>query len=260
MPNFKLSTAVRENILHQVKGLAQRRVDYAQADFPLTVATIQYRVMREDQLKLLHELEALGYELAPTHAHLTISLPAGETYPTGESYPGLLRSVAVGLSLPEEIHLPRNVYMSFFDTKLSHKNVHDLGKMHHLAMDPVADAAEIAALVAWSNAAVRERRQQELINWTAAKVLDRCDTTAKLLATWPLLATLVTDAEWRNRFRSPPRHLRRWAPTIDTMARYGRHMQAAEILLVGAQVTEDYKPVAGVIQAGVQAWQRLPND
>ena len=254
MPNYKLSSTIKEHIKDHAIKLTNRRVAYAQSDFPLTTAGLQYRLMRAAHLNLLHELEATGYDLAPKTTNTWIALPRSEAMP-------VQRSVAIEIFLPEPIHQPRVIYSHFYN-ELDFKTARDTTKLHQLRLDPCEPehAEDIAALVKWAHAAVREKRLQEITLWAVQKVLDMCQTSAHLLAAWPLLATLVTDPEWRSRLRHPPKGLHKWAPNANEMAWLLKPIRAAEVVLTSARMTEEYKPEPGIVRAEVRAWERLPRD
>lgn len=253
MPNYKLSSAVKEEIVDHAVRLTERRVTYAMSDFPLTVATLQYRLMRDDQLKLLHELEGTGYQLMAKTNNFMVGIVRGDLTP-------VMRSAAVELWLPECVHVPRNTWANFYATTLEPNDVRDTSKVHHLMLHSVNDANEIQALVKWTNAAVREKRLQEITLYAVKKVLEMCNSTAHLLSAWPMLATLVEDTAWRSRLRHPPKGLHKWAPPSREFMPLVKAIKAAEVVLTSAQMTEDYKYEPGVTRAHVKAWERLPND
>lgn len=246
MPNFKMDSGVREDILKQVVMLTDRRMAYALADFPLTTAGVQCAILPEAQLSAIYHLQGTGYNNLPRTYNTVVHLPR-------EAYPGLLRGAAVALQFPEQVHTAGSVYWYHNDNALTPDRGHDL---QTLALEP----DDRDAVTAWANGAVRELRLREATQWVANKVVADCVGTAHLLAAWPQLATLTTLDYWRNRFRQPVRSLKSYALDYRAAQQFGRLISGADIVLTGATLMEDYKPTLGTIQATVHAWERLPND
>jgi hypothetical protein len=254
MPNFKLGSMVRDQIVRNARVLTERRVDYALSDFPLTVTTIQCSVIEPHVLSLINQLKGHGYVQAPEVTDTTIFL-------SREQFPGLHRMVPLNLTLPEPIHTPKPVY--YYPGRGGHGTVFEPSKTKDdLLVFLNLDNQDAKALTTWVNGVVRERRLQELTMWTVQSVLKECAGSGEVLATWPLLATLIDKDEtfWRNRFRQPPRKLSNYAPRTHVMERYAKHMQGAEVVLTGALLLEDYRRTPGTIRPMINEWERLPND
>lgn len=249
MPNHKLSQEVRDIITRRTRQDLRRRLDYAQADFPLTTATIQAALLPAKTLTAIRKLNATGWKQTPSTRTVWVNVSRGD-------YPGLHRAVPLRLSLPENIYEPADIHHYGVGTVFDPK---DGGRLHALTLDP-ADRALVAA---WTNRVVRELRLGELTSYAVQTVMKACTSTAEVLAAWPLLATLVEDDTWRSRFRNPPRNVHRWAQGVaakNTLPDIGKLLAAAEVVLLGAELLEVYNKPPGVVYGVVEAWERLPND
>ena len=60
MPNYKITYNVQKEIIRRAEEYAQRTVNYAQANFPITTATLQTLVLPDDQVSDLRRLANAG--------------------------------------------------------------------------------------------------------------------------------------------------------------------------------------------------------
>ncbi len=253
MPNFKLGSTVREHITARAKHLTNRRLDYAKGDFPLTTAGVQCALIEPHTLSLIHQLKGQGYLQTPEVTDTTVLLSCRE-------FPLLLRSVALNMILPEAIHTPKPVHWHAYSDVLSNEPRNSNANTSSLLTFLELDDADRAAVTKWANGVVRELRLQEITIWAVKGVLENCQGSSHVLAAWPMLATLVSDPFWKNRFRQPTRKLTPYAPSTQLVEKFGKAMQAAEVVLTGAELLEDYKHPPGTIHASIGAWERLPRD
>lgn len=250
MPNWKLSGSVKDEIQNQANALAARRVQHMMADFPMSVAEVQRAIMPDSHLEALRSLEDGGI----------LSLPKAQGLPIvffRDDFLALTRGAGVLVTLPSEVFIPRTVYHNWhahYGKKLELKSTREALMFDRL------DPEQKSRLATWVNRSVKERRLEQIAALTVRRVLKNCMTSGELLATWPLLGTLVTDAVWRGRLRAPPRKLSNYAPRTYVIEPLLRRMQATEVILTGAEMMAEYVPTPGVVHADLAVWEHLPND
>lgn len=236
MPNFKLSKDAHEEIKNEAKAQMEKYVAYALMGFPLSHGTIQRLTAPEAAIQMMQELE---------REHGVERLPKTGTvfaYFSREDMPGLHREMLLPISLNE------SVYTTALTTYSAHnESPEDWGVSKALRLrEDVVDDAEREAVCAWANRVVRARRLHALVKATVNNLLANLTTTAEIQGGWPVLGTLATSHIWKQRFRNPVRSLKRYAPRATLIERYGKHMQAAEAVLMGAMMMEPIRPVDGV--------------
>jgi hypothetical protein len=250
MPNYKLgkpNSAIREHIKRRAAAIASRRTSYARANFPLTTAQIQSLLVSEDAYASMVRLEAAGVQDLPKSACVSLRIKRDDAL-----FPGLKRGIAVNLELPQKVFIMRSTYR-FRD--------YDSGDECFAQCNWQAlDHSDRVALVDWVNNFVKARRLEEVVNGTVEKVLDRFETTAHVVAGWPMLATLVEDREWISRFRNVPKNLTPFAPPSQLITSFADVMKATEVVLAGGMLLDNYEHTPGTILLVGWGYETFPND
>lgn len=242
MPNFKLGIGITDEMARQAKLLSQRRLDYALADFPLTTAALQHRILPNDVLSDLRRLEARGVQELPKYSTLHVAL-------LRDRIPGLRRHLMVQLHMPEPV-------FAMADTRWAGG-----GPCPGKAAVPEFEADEQPAVAAWASRVIAAAREKELIDWTVRQALDRLRSSGEILAAWPGLALLARhNREWRQRFRNPPRRLAPYEPKPSFIEQFGKPARAVDLLLTGAELLDEYNHPPKTIKASVAQWEPLLTD
>jgi hypothetical protein len=248
MPNYKLSSTVREDMVRRAGLLVDRRVQFVAGDFPLTTAQVQAAVLDPERLAALHKLRATGVHGLPEYQHVHLLLAR-------EHLPGLARSCIVYLTLPEEIFCDRP------STYLPGRDDFSPGANGPLTPDwSGLDDAERAELATWGNNIVKATRHAGMVRHTVGVVLNNCLSIGHVLAWWPAAASLVTDKDWKTRFRNGPRSLRSYAPPANLATRITDLLRASEVVLSAAELLPEYKNPEGSIVAALAKHEMLPTD
>jgi hypothetical protein len=224
MPNFRLSTAVKEAIRTEAKRLADLQKEHIYCAFPLTHAETQDTLLDPDALKLCMELtERHGFKQVSTDHAPTVLL----------AHPTIRRAICLTLTGPDAFYLTNSTSPTYAKTAVSGGENRYIASM---ALDRLPPE-QVAALASWAHDATRAHRLANLITATVAAVLEECLTVGHVHATWPLLATLAKgDKLWRERFSNPPRNSSLYAPTTTLMATWLTPMRHVETILAGAML------------------------
>lgn len=257
MPNYKITYPVQREIRDRAKDLSQRTLDYAQADFPLTVATIQNLVLPESQVADLRRLYAEGIRTIEKHEMIRLAF-------LREILPGIPRGLVVACHLPERIFVARATQWGMQTTKFSMDEggylVPDLTKL---------DPGETKNLANWVNRVVRAKRLKELTDTTVEIIVDKyIPTTSHMHALWPGLASLARTADtyggrgisWKDRVRHQTRSLKKYQPEPEVIQRYGKRIQAADTVLTQGDMLETYKHPPKTIRAIAEQHEALATD
>lgn len=248
MPNFKLGTGIREHIKRSVESLTTCSVAHSQGGFPLTAHEVQVAVMKPQHLQALQELAADG--LADLPRNKTPSVYVGPEY-----IPGLQRRTLLGLTLTEAVFVPQSNHADS-GAGWSEGNVREA-----LRLDVgFLDDAKKAELATWVNRVVRAQRLKRLTDWTFDAVLTRCQTVGHVMAWAPSITSVVTDRFWLDRFHNPPKNLKPYAPAAGYAEHFKKHLDAAEVVLAGAQLLSEYKPDNSVDTGWVCSFEKLETD
>lgn len=251
MPNYKLTPRVCAHITAMVLTQVDKRTHYAEANFPLTPDEVQAAVIAPNMLERMMWLEKAGVENMEWLQSNPVFVSLLDTY-----IPGLERDALVSVVSPRLVYVSRRCSIYGY-----HANKWASGYEEQLRLDAgvLTDAAR-ERLVAWVGAAVREHRLKRMVCATAKAVLEMSNSTAQLLSWWPALASLVTDNDWRGKFRSPPKKVERWAPGPALVAKYAKRIEAADVILNGALLMPDFEHPKGAVRATIVAWQPLEKD
>lgn len=241
MPNWKLGSHILTHLNDRARDLARRQADYAADRCPLDHDTLQ-RMLVPD---------------ANVWQHLTAARDAGVDVPTVKSVSIVFSAKAWQGFIPRTAMFSiKPVKGSFWWTPKSYgydvmgpahdgrsASPHDW-KRKHGSVYPRPEGFDDDTrqqIAGWANQAVKMAR----LRWIAMKAVNnalvRLDSTGRVIATWPFLASLCTDSLWTGRFRAPPARL---APYVDQkIDDYVPkvHRDATEVLLTGAQMMEPWK-------------------
>lgn len=230
-----------------MQALTANRVQHACANFPLTTAEIQAAVMKPRHLTTLRELAVEGIEI-------TAKDTSPSTYLSPEYLPGLGREAAITFRLPEAIYVPR-------DTPSYYKFAWSNSITKYLRFDEgELDDDQRAAIVTWTNRAVRECRLKKLSDHAIARILDKCETVAHVMAWAPVIGTLVTDYFWLKRFRNAPAKLKRYEPPESYRHVYGKMLEASEVIITGGQLLPEFKHPEQTVRAFIASYKPLESD
>ena len=256
MPNFQIPGTVREDIRAQAHNRISRVTAYAMGRFPLTTVEIQKGVVTPYNLELLHALTSVSnhqrVHTIPTHATLTLLFDKS-------LLPFLSRSMAFTVLVPKPIFLARTTW--------NDKGIHSVKMLDETdasLFDPVTaglSEEQVATLVDWANAALRQYRLSNLAFRTLATVLEKLvPTTAHLRARWPFLATLVEDRSWRNKINTQTRGMMRYEMLPADQAKHAQRMALAETLITQGDILAPFERDKNKPFVELAWFERLPND
>jgi hypothetical protein len=269
MPNYHIPGNLRLTLQKRVANLAQRTLDYALADFPMTTAQVQYAILPAAQVDDLRRLDAEGIRTIEHHRQVRLAFLREQTL-------GLRRGVVIALELPEWIVVGRGTQWSISTTRFQMDENHYL--MPELWIDSIDDAQR-KSITLWLERVVRQTRMVEITNWCASGILNDhgiSKTASHLHAVWPMLTTIVDDnmireeiytsqhgyyRDWQKRFRNPTRSLKAYRPDASVVEKYGRLIEkVADTVINAGQILEPYRHPNSTILAKVEHWERLPAD
>jgi hypothetical protein len=245
MPNFSIGSNLRKEIEQKCERLTQRRLDWAQAKFPLTVDELQSAIMKPEHLKTLRELEADIQDLPRD---------TGPGVYLGKDYlPDLEFDSAISMSLPASVLVPRHehIYSSAWDKRYETRLLRfDTG---------VLSDEKRAAVTAWANRAVKEFRIKDAIDQSVAYIMANCKSAWHLAVFCPAIITLVEDRYFKQKFQHNfPKYPGHYAPNPELLAMNRKRVEAVEIVIAGGQLLEPYKIDREKVQAVVSSWRKHP--
>ena len=265
MPNYVLSQKIRQHIKTQATVYAQRAMQLALQDFPLTTAQVQYggAMLTEEQVNVLRRLDGEGVRTIEHHRQVRLAL-------LHENFPELRRAVVLNLQLPEWIVVGRGTQWGISTTKF------DASENHYLVprFDNIS-VGERKSFITWVNQALRQVRLFEIVTCTLTEVFDNPEivpTTSHLHVLWPMLATMVDPARsgwpqeremlemWVQRLRNPTRSFKRYAPEPRIVKAYGALMTAADVQIAAGMMLPPIVADRSQIQVLFEHWERLPGD
>ncbi len=246
MPNYKITPALRAEIKLQIDVLCDRRIQTYNAGFPFDRIQLETMVNEPDTLKLMRTLDGLGVN-QPKNPHIELMFDRS-------AWPGLQRSCTVIVQAPKPMLMSRCSATSPSGLKFT-ANTATTGMVLQHGMTP----NDRAAIVAWLNAIVRERRIVVEVKDFTNQLLAYCDTSCDLLAAWPMFATLVTDSTWRQRMRRPPRTIGRYGSRalafLNTSAFAAKRRSIVEAYLLAAQMLDRAVSDDTVTRAYLECWE-----
>ena len=263
MPNWPLSQHALTYLINRATKLSQRALDYAESDFPLTTAQIQFAILDEAKVHTMRRLIDEGVQTIERHRSVRLAF-------LREKLPELRRGAVVVVNLPEWVVVGRSTSYGMSSTKftMDDKNylVPDFSEQR-LTPD------ERTELVAWINRAIRQKRLHEIVTHTVPLILrDHAKTCAHLHQIWPLLTTLINNDKglarndkafyetWRDRFRAPSRALKSYRPDPDVLNKYRKHIAAANIALMAGELLAPITPDSTQVQATLEHWEPVEGD
>ncbi len=227
MPNFKLSHSIIHEMTQNAAHLTQRRVSQAQLGFPLTVDEVQRAIVPAEALEMFRRLEAMRVTTIQKSclAHMVVPALAGSP-----------REALIGVLVDGGglFEMTNTRYAQSLRRWAPPK----------LECSVLAPEKE-AALAKWTANLVQEYRLAELAKRTVKWFLNGyAETTGHILARWPGLVVLVSDHDWKQKFRDAPRSLRRWewgfaVISGKSVADYEKHKKAmalTDVVLAGASL------------------------
>lgn len=271
MPNYKLSSPVRNHIRDRANALAQRSLDYALADFPLTTMQIQYAVLDEATVNTMRRL-IQQFEIRTIERHNQVRVTFLRSV-----LPELRQGVVVVLQLPEWIVVRRGTLWRLgsytFDPQDHHYLSPDLTRL---------DAGDRERLVTWLARVTRQQRLFQITTHTVQSIIDDdrlTPTVAHLHALWPMLCGLVDvvdpapdtkahrkrrraaqHTDWRDRMRNPPARLKPYLPAPDVREKFATLIRASDVMLTAGSVLQPYVHEQGIIKATVEHVEYLEGD
>ena len=252
MPNYKLGKSVVNEIEAQVALICERRVAYAEDGFPLTAAEIQAIVVSPERLERLRWLQADGM----TQLNRTRSFGLLIT----RAFPGVHRGAVLQLATPEPLFYDATA-PSYFDPAPYIDPVNSKWQPS-LILDNAVDylgPRQAEALATWVNRVVRENRLRAMCKTLVTAMLEHhLPTTGHVLVRWPMLASLVQDKFWKDRFRSPPvrNGLYKWDTGANKPNDWIKLMPVAEVILLAGEMMAKHVPETGVTRGSVPAFEK----
>ena len=171
MPNWELSMRAKQYIIQRAVNLSHRKLQYAQSDFPLTTAQIQFSIMEESKVHVLRGYIETGTQTIEKHRQLRLAL-------LREKIPELPRGAVLQVVLPEWVVVERGTQFGVSTTKFQ------VSESHYLVPDFSEDrltASERVGLVNWVLRAVRQKRLHQLISLAVGEVVEKHATTTAQL-------------------------------------------------------------------------------
>lgn len=254
MPNYKLGAKIVADMVNAAGIIVNRTVRQVETGFPLSFDQVQAGILPERWRTTALEMRRDGFYLHTSKTAYT--------------------SVAHDT-------IPRTAQLS-----ISYKG-HDLLVMSNSMYQTerldtsILTDKEIAALAAWVNNAVRERRFAGLVTATIKDFLEKhAETTGHVLARWPALTILgdavrdvsspygsTTIREGRESLRAkladPPRSLKPYdwdARSTMWRMKHARAMQLSELVLASALMLPKDMTDEALMTASIRSWTPLPGD
>jgi hypothetical protein len=244
MPNWRIASSTQEEIVRNCAALTYRTVRYAEADFPLTTAQVQFAIMAEEHVVTMMRLSSEGVSL-PRSNQVEVQIRC-------EDLPGLRRGIALKLDLPERVYEAQSSYWE--------GGKWDSSRHHRLNLDRLDDNQR-AELATWCNRVSRAVRLKELVDVTVVAVLQYAPTAYHLQAAWPGLRAFIRDASVRDRLRCEPRSIKAYKPHahINT-PEFVKRIKASETILMQGQILDPYNHPERTIEVADMQWERLESD
>lgn len=264
MPNYNIPNSLRQHILNNAMRLANRPLNLALSDFPLTTAELQYHcsALNAEQVDTLRRLDAEGVRTIEHHTQLRLAF-------IRENLPEIRRGVVLNLQLPEWIVVGKGTQWGISTTKF------DPDENHYIVPNvSTLDPTSRIDLVSWIHRALRQVRLYEITSYMVGKALEEelSPTTSHLHALWPMLTTLV-DADqvtryrhkeqavrWQDRFRNPTRRITPYKPDEAVVNKFSKLILAADTMLSAGMILPDTHPQRGQVRAMIEHWERLSGD
>lgn len=260
MANYKLGDRQYDIVSAQARFLCDRRINTARQDFPLTIDQVQDAMVPAELLHLFRELTRLG---ADTVRKVNDIHPC-----TPDGLEGVQRRAMLNITLPQHIHITH--------TRHGFRHIGKLNDADRLQLNLSELPQEtLSAFASWVNGVVREHRLKELVMKTIYGffTLDLAASTYSIHARWPLLNTLLVEADrdtWQPRVNDLPKPtaMGRWkfnserSSTRDNAwyADNKKLMEAVDVVLTGAMMMPLPSFPPGAIQVSVTEWEKLPGD
>jgi hypothetical protein len=264
MPNYNIPDALRKHITDNALKLANRPLQLALNNFPLTVAQLQYHcaALTEEQVDTLRRLDGEGVRTIEHHTQLRLAF-------IRDNLPELRRGVVLSLQLPEWIVVGKGTQWGIGTTKFkpdeNHYIVPDLARL---------DGKSRKELVTWIERALRQVRLYEITDYmvTQALLTEHSPTTSHLHALWPTLTTLEDPTlmtyqsykqqatRWQDRFRNPTRRITPYKPDEAVRNKFSKLILAADTMISAGMILPDTNYNTRVVRAGIEHWERLPGD
>ena len=253
MPNWKIPHHLRDVIKAHALALAQRPLDLALREFPLTVAQLQYHcsALTAEQVDTLRRLDSEGVRTIEHHRQLRLAF-------IRETIPALRRGVVVMLQLPEWIVVGKGTQWGIATTEFKpDENHYIVPQLTQLDTDSRRE------LVTWINRALRQVRLYEITNYMVEQALlnEHTPTTSHMHALWPTLTTMMNNnTHWQERFRNPTRSLKAYKPDADVKNKFEPLIRAADTMIAAGLMLPDSRPDRSRVQAQIEHWERIPGD
>lgn len=265
MPNYKLSPTVVDDMKTYAKKLVERRISQMQSGFPLSRDRIQEGILPEKWRQTIKDMAFDNLDTLQKTERVLIVVSADR--------PTLVQlfNVKPKVFYCYDENIEYEVYAKLrFNKNQSPRITFDMS---------VLSDSERAALVAWANTAVQERRLANLAMRTVNAFLDKHATSVgHVVARWPGLVMLAKELntlsnaytsptqqkfrkEWRNKFASPPANLKpyRWQRTDEWPVKNQKAMKLTEVMLTsGSMMPEPVAPTA--LGATLVSWTPLSGD
>lgn len=251
MPNYKLTSYIKQLIVAEVNAICIRRIAYAEDAFPISLDEVQSVVMPADVVASLKWLESRNVTGLPRDQD-PLFIAAKEDLQ-------IKRDVVIHTFLPEAVFADAASFYfnaSCFDDK-AYPEMRDKHRIDPSLLRPTT----VVALSEWIEGVVREMRLAEVTRATVAQMLEtHLPTSGHLLVRWPLLGTLIpaTEPEWKKRLRNPPVRTKQyvWPGSVP----FEKHIKIADTVLLGGSMLTDYVGDPTRVRAKVDYWQKLPSD
>ena len=248
MPNWKLGLGITEHIKGKAQGLARIQADYTADRCPFDHDTLQ-RMLVPDETVWEHLAAAKGSGIdVPSTGSFSLTISAG-------AWKGLVPRTALFAIHPSKESLwwvPRAY--GYSSSPRSDGAAHGAWRSRFSSIYPKPedfDDETRQKVADWVNQAVRNARLRWIAVSAVNEALKRLDSTGKVLATWPFLASLCSDPFWTNRFRAPPVRLNHYADLHLSHYVPKVNRDATEVLLTGAGLMEPWKA------DGSRIWSQL---
>jgi hypothetical protein len=261
MPNWPLSSEVRKHLRERATQQAQRAVDLARSECPLTLEQIQYgaSALTPDQIAQLKDLRNQGVKTISVHNEIRVAF-------LREIWPELRRGMVLRINLPEQIFVGHGTRYGVPGDKFTiDSDSYIVARFENLS------AEERGTLTTWLDNLLRQQRIHEIVQGCVDYILGdyntvgAAPTAAHLKAIWPMATTLIDPkgscSHWVERFRNLPwRGVYKYAPSY----KHTNYIKLLPVCDVQINTGLLLKKVAGDnehdIYTTLEHWEHLSGD
>lgn len=255
MPNWRFSGAIVSDINARATVLADTQAKWIWGRCPLSFEQLQAILVPDPKV----------WGAITTARDAGVEVPQASSFSlvfSAKLWPEIQRSAALTVTAPhgQKWWKPKTYgFHAGYDDGRADENWRGNKSGAYIRPDQIEDDETRQQLIQWVNLSVRNARLRNMAKTAVSKAMDYFESTGQLLATWPFLTTLCTDAFWTNRFRSPPVKLHNYyQPLFDSTVKPVTR-EATEVFLTGASMLEPYEPDTTRVHATLSVYNPVAN-